>query len=52
VGPDIIQHAEEQVQIVRENLKAAQDRQKINYDRKRWGLTYQPGDQAYLRALL
>jgi hypothetical protein len=46
VGPDIIQHAEEQVRIVRENLKAAQDRQKSNYDRKRWGLTYQPGDQA------
>jgi hypothetical protein len=49
VGPEIIQHAEEQVRIVRENLKAAQHRQKSNYDRKRWGLTYQPGDQAYLR---
>jgi hypothetical protein len=49
VGPDIIQHAEEQVRIVRENLKAAQDRQKSNHDRKRWGLTYQPGDDAYLR---
>src|SRR3990170_2462686 len=49
VGPDIIQHAEEQVRIVRENLTAAQDRQKSNYDRKRWGLTYQPGDHAYLR---
>jgi hypothetical protein len=34
VGPDIIQHAEEQVRIVRENLKAAQDHQKSNYDRK------------------
>jgi hypothetical protein len=40
VGPDIIQHAEEQVRIVRENLKAAQDHQKSNYDRKQWGLTY------------
>jgi hypothetical protein len=34
VGPEIIQHAEEQVRIVWENLKAAQDRQKSNYDRK------------------
>jgi hypothetical protein len=49
VGPDIIQHTEEQVCIVWENLKAAQDRQKSNYDRKRWGVIYQPGDQAYLR---
>src|SRR3990170_6283048 len=31
-GPDIIRHAEEQVRIVRENLKAAQDRQKSQYD--------------------
>ena len=27
-GPDIIQHAEEQVRIIRENLKSAQLRQK------------------------
>lgn len=33
---------------MKENLKAAQDRQKSNYDRKRWGLIYQPSDQAYL----
>jgi hypothetical protein len=41
----VIQHTEEQVCIVHENLKAAQDRHKS----KRWGLTYQAGDQAYLR---
>jgi hypothetical protein len=49
IGPDIIQQFEEQVRIVRENLKAAQSRQKSNYDRKRWGSVYQPGEQAYLR---
>jgi hypothetical protein len=49
VGSDIIQHAEEQVRIVCENLKATQDRQKSNYDHKRWDYTYQPGNQAYLR---
>ena len=32
-GPDIIQHAEEQVRIVREHLKTAQSRQKSNYER-------------------
>jgi hypothetical protein len=49
IGPDIIQHAEEQVRIVRENLKAAQSRQKSNYDRKHKVMVYQPGEQAYLR---
>ena len=49
IGPDIIQQAEEQVRIVWDNLKAAQSRQKRNYDRKHWGSTYQPGEQAYLR---
>ena len=36
IGPDIIQQAEEQVRIVQDNLKAAQSRQKSNYDRKHW----------------
>jgi hypothetical protein len=48
-GPDIIQQAEEQVCIVRENLKTAQSRQKSNYDRKHKVMVYQPGEQAYLR---
>ncbi|XP_045087380.1 uncharacterized protein [Aegilops tauschii subsp. strangulata] len=39
IGPDIIQQAEEQVRIVRDNLKAAQSRQKSNYDHKHWGST-------------
>ena len=39
-GPDIIQHAEEQVRIVREHLKTAQSRQKSQYDRhhKIWSI--------------
>ena len=48
-GPDIIQHAEEQVHIVREHLKTAQSRQKSNYDRHHKEMVYQPGEQAYLR---
>ena len=48
-GPDIIQQAEEQVRIVCEHLKAAQSRQKSNYDRKHKVMVYQPGEQVYLR---
>src|SRR4051812_11375688 len=49
IGPDIIQHAEDQVRVIRERLKAAQSRQKSNYDRKHKEMVYQPDEQAYLR---
>src|SRR3954471_9906071 len=49
IGPDIIQHAEDQVRVIREHLKAAQSRQKSNYDRKHKEMVYQPGEYAYLR---
>src|SRR3954464_15840517 len=49
IGQDIIQHAEDQVRVIRENLKAAQSRQKSNYDRKNKEMVYQPREQAYLR---
>src|SRR3954468_11149492 len=49
LGPDIIQHAEDQVHVIREHLKAAQSRQKRNYDRKHKEMIYQTGEQAYLR---
>src|SRR4051812_42769323 len=49
LGPDLVQQAEDQVRVVRENLKAAQSRQKSNYDRKHKEMVYQPGEQAYLR---
>src|SRR3954468_10916874 len=49
IGPDIIQHAEDQVRVIPEHLKAAQSRQKSNYDRKHKEMVYQPGEQAYLR---
>src|SRR4051812_29787656 len=49
IGPDIIQQAEDQVCVIREHLKAAQSRQKRNYDRKHKEMVYQPGECAYLR---
>ena len=48
-GPDLIQEAEVQVRIIRENLKTAQSRQKSQYDRRHKEVSYEVGDQAYLR---
>src|SRR3954471_24644098 len=48
-GPDMIQEAEEQVRIIRENLKTAQSRQKSQYDRRHKEVAYEVGDKAYLR---
>src|SRR3954468_15986196 len=48
IGPNIIQHAEDQVRVIREHLKAAQSRQKSNYDRKHKEMVYQPSEYAYL----
>lgn len=48
-GLDMIQEAEEQVRIIRENLKTAQSHQKSQYDRHHNDMTYELGDKAYLR---
>jgi hypothetical protein len=48
-GPDILQEAERQVQMVRENLKLAQSRQKSYADNRRRKLRFQVGDFVYLK---
>jgi hypothetical protein len=48
-GPDIVKEAEEQVRIIRDNLKIAQSRQKSYYDSKHRDMVYKPDDLAYLR---
>jgi hypothetical protein len=48
-GPDVIKEAEEQVQLIRNRLKAAQSRQKSYADSRRRPLTFQVGDFVYLR---
>jgi hypothetical protein len=48
-GPDILREAEEQVQLVRDRLKAAQSRQKSYADPKRRDVTFNVGDFVYLR---
>jgi hypothetical protein len=48
-GPDILQEAERQVQMVRENLKRAQSRQKSYVDNRRREMRFQVGDFVYLK---
>jgi hypothetical protein len=48
-GPEILQEAEKQVQIVRENLKTAQSRQKSYADSTRRELIFEVGDFIYLK---
>jgi hypothetical protein len=48
-GIEILQEAEKQVQIVRENLKIAQSRQKSYADNRRRELIFEKGDFVYLK---
>jgi hypothetical protein len=46
-GPEILQEAERQVQIIRENLKVAQSRQKSYADKRRSDSEFKVGDFVY-----
>jgi hypothetical protein len=48
-GPELIQEAEEQVCIIRENLRVAQTRQKIYADNRRRPPEFEEGDHVYLK---
>jgi hypothetical protein len=47
-GPDILQEAEKQVRMVRENLRVAQSRKKSYTDYRRRELSFEVGDFVYL----
>jgi hypothetical protein len=47
-GPDILQEAEKQVHMVRENLRVAQSRKKSYADYRRRELSFEVGDFVYL----
>ncbi|SPT20120.1 unnamed protein product [Triticum aestivum] len=49
LGNDLISEAEEMCKVIRENLKAAQSRQKSYYDSKHRDLAFEIGDHVYLR---
>jgi hypothetical protein len=51
-GPNILQEAEKQVCMVRENLRAAQSRQKSYADHRRRDLSFEVGDFVYLKVSL
>jgi hypothetical protein len=48
-GPEILQEAERQVQVVRENLQLAQSRQKSYADHRRRKLSFEVSDLVYLK---
>jgi transposase InsO family protein len=48
-GPELIQEAEEQVRIIRENLRVAQTRQKSYADNRRRPLEFEEGDHVYFK---
>jgi hypothetical protein len=50
-GPEILQEAERQVQVIRENLQQAQSRQKSYADHRRRNLSFEVGDFVYLKVL-
>jgi hypothetical protein len=48
-GPELIQEADEQVRIIRENLRVAQTRQKSYADNRRRPVEFEEGDHVYLK---
>jgi hypothetical protein len=48
-GPDILEEAEKQVRMVKENLRVAQSRQKNYADHRRRELSFDVGDFIYLK---
>jgi hypothetical protein len=48
-GPDILLEAEENIKMVRENLKTAQSRQRSYADTRRRELSFEVGDFVYLK---
>jgi hypothetical protein len=47
-GPDLVNEAEEKVKIIRNNLKAAQSRQKSYADKRRKPIQFEVGDFVYI----
>ena len=48
-GPNLVKDAEEKVEVIRENLRAAQQRQKSYYDKGKAPREYEVGDLVYLK---
>jgi hypothetical protein len=48
-GTDVLRNAEDQVRVIRENLRVAQSRQKSYADNRRRDLVFEVGDYVYLK---
>ncbi|KAA0056178.1 DNA/RNA polymerases superfamily protein [Cucumis melo var. makuwa] len=49
VGPELVQITTNNIKLIRENLRIAQDRQKSYADKRRRNLEFQVGDQVFLK---
>ena len=49
IGPDIVKGTKEKVQVIRQRLKAASDRQKSYANLKRKDIEYEIGDKVFLK---
>ena len=49
IGLDIVKYTEAKVQVIRQRLKAASDRQKSYADWKRKDIEYEVGDKVFLQ---
>ena len=49
IGPDIVKDLEEKVQVIRQRLKVASDRQKSYANLKRRDIEYEVGDKVFLK---
>ena len=47
IGPDLVKDTEEKVQVIRQRLKAASDRQKSYANQKRRAIEYNVGDKVF-----
>ena len=52
IGPDIVKGTKKKVQVIRQRLKAASDRQKSYANRKRRNIEYEVGDKVFLKVSL
>jgi hypothetical protein len=50
-GTDVLRNAEDQVRVIRENLRVEQSRQKTYADNRRRDLVFEVGDYVYLKVL-
>ncbi|CAJ2661858.1 unnamed protein product [Trifolium pratense] len=49
LGPEIVQETTEKIRMIREKMKASQDRQKSYHDKRRKDIEFQEGDHVFLR---